>query len=130
MNTEKFIIYVEDDPDDIMLMREAFCDVEGFELMTLGHGAELFKYLDRAVCFPSLIILDINMPVLNGRETLRLLKQHPIYSAIPVVMFSTGNMPNEILFVAAYKIDLVVKPFDFTSLRKTVRRLVSYAHSA
>jgi CheY-like chemotaxis protein len=127
MTTDKFIIYVEDDPDDILLMQEAFSEIEGYGLLTLNNGAELLKYLERALCFPNLIILDINMPVLNGRETLRLLKQHPIFSSIPVVMFSTGSMAHELLFASAYKTDLVVKPFDYATLRKTVRRLVSYA---
>jgi CheY-like chemotaxis protein len=126
--TDKFIIYVEDDPDDILLMQEAFSEIEGYELMTLNNGAQLLQYLDRAVCFPNLIILDVNMPVMNGRDALRRLKQHDIYNAIPVVMFSTGSAPSDRLYAAAYKTDLVVKPFDFQTLRKTVHRLVSYAH--
>jgi CheY-like chemotaxis protein len=130
MTFNKYILYVEDDPDDVMLMQEAFHDVEGFALITLGHGGELLQYLERTLCFPSLIILDINMPVLNGRETLSSLKKHPAYHSIPVVMFSTGNNPTERLFVAAYGTDLVVKPNDFDGLRKAVRRLVSYAITA
>ncbi|TCJ13144.1 response regulator [Flaviaesturariibacter flavus] len=127
MTTDKFIIYVEDDADDILLMQEAFADIEGFRLMTFSNGAELLHYLERAVCFPSLIILDVNMPVLNGRETLRLLKQHPIFSTLPVVLFSTGSQASEKLFAAAYNTDLFVKPFDFPSLHKMVRRIVAYA---
>ncbi|RYZ20610.1 MAG: response regulator [Chitinophagaceae bacterium] len=127
MTTDKFIIYVDDDEDDILLMQEAFAEIEGFGLMTLGNGAELLQYLEGAVCLPSLIILDVNMPVLNGRETLRALKQHPILSALPVVLFSTGSQVSEKLFAAALNTDLIVKPFDFPSLRKTVRRLVAYA---
>jgi CheY-like chemotaxis protein len=125
--TGKFIIYVEDDPDDILLMQEAFSEISGYELMTFNNGAQLLQYLDRAVCFPDLIILDVNMPVMNGRDALRRLKGHAIWSAIPVVMFSTGSAASDRLFAAAYKTDLVVKPFDFTALRKTVQRLVSYA---
>jgi CheY-like chemotaxis protein len=125
--TGKFIIYVEDDPDDILLMQEAFSEIAGYELMTLNNGAQLLQYLDRAVCFPDLIILDVNMPVMNGRDTLRRLKQNDIWSAIPVVMFSTGSAVSDRLYAAAYKTDLVVKPFDFQTLRKTVQRLVSYA---
>ncbi|RYZ00776.1 MAG: response regulator [Chitinophagaceae bacterium] len=130
MILSKYIIYVEDDPDDVLLLREAFADIDGYDLLVLGNGAELLRYLDGTIHLPSLIILDINMPVLNGRETLKLLKQHPVFSGIPVVMFSTSGMASEVLFVSAYKTDLVVKPYDFHSLRYTVRHLVSYAVKA
>ncbi|GAA4341366.1 response regulator [Flaviaesturariibacter amylovorans] len=130
MTASKYIIYVEDDPDDVLLLREAFTGIDDYDLLSLENGAELLRYLDDAIHLPSLIILDINMPVLNGRETLKLLKQHPVYSGIPVVMFSTGSHASEIVFVSAYKTDLVVKPYDFNSLRHTVRHLVSYAMKA
>lgn len=130
MTVNKYIIYVEDDPDDILLMREAFREVDVFELMALEHGAALLQYLERALCFPSLIILDINMPVLNGRETLRSLKQHPLFQHIPVVLFTTGSNPSERLFAAAYHTDLIVKPYDFAALRQSVQRLLTYAVSA
>lgn len=128
MITDRLIIYVDDDPDDVLLMQEAFSSVSGFQLLTLSNGAELLQYLQRAVCFPSLIILDINMPVLNGRDTLRAMKQHPLYSTIPVVMFTTTNQSSELLFAAALGTDLVVKPYDYRSLRNIVQRLVGYAH--
>jgi len=130
MNSDSYIIYVDDDPDDVLLLREAFTDVDGFELVTLSNGAELLRYLEIVPAPPSLIILDINMPVLNGCETLRLLKQHPVFRKLPVVMFSTGHRSNEILFISAYQTDLVVKPDNFESLRKCVRRLIGYAVNA
>ena len=130
MTVNKYIVYVEDDPDDILLMQEAFRDVTGTELVALEHGVALLHFLERALCFPSLIILDINMPVLNGRETLRSLKQHPLYQQIPVVLFSTGSNPSERLFASAYNTDLIVKPCDFASLRQAVRRLLTYAVDA
>ncbi|RYY63867.1 MAG: response regulator [Chitinophagaceae bacterium] len=130
MTVNKYIIYVEDDPDDVLLLQEAFREVPGYELVVLEHGAALLHFLERTLCFPDLIILDINMPVLNGHETLRALKQHPLYQQIPVVLFSTGSNPGELLFAAAYNTDLIVKPYDYASLRQSVRRLLAYAVGA
>ncbi|RYZ18963.1 MAG: response regulator [Chitinophagaceae bacterium] len=130
MTVNKYIIYVEDDPDDVLLLQDAFREVPGYELEVLEHGAALLHFLERALCFPDLIILDINMPVLNGHETLRALKQHPLYQQIPVVLFSTGSNPGELLFAASYHTDLIVKPYDYASLRQSVRRLLAYVVDA
>lgn len=130
MTVNKYIIYVEDDPDDLLLMQEAFREINDYELLSFENGAALLQFLHRSLCFPSLIILDINMPILNGRETLRCLKQHPLYHNIPVVLFSTGNNPAERLYAEGYHTDLVVKPYDFASLRVAARKLMSYMEQA
>lgn len=130
MTVNKYVIYVEDDPDDLFLMQEAFHDVDGFELLSFEHGAALLQHLERALCFPTLIILDINMPVMNGRETLRCLRQHPLFHQIPVVLFSTGSSANERLLAEAYGIELIEKPYNFPSLRAAVRKLLLYMQNA
>ncbi|GAB4093669.1 response regulator [Flaviaesturariibacter terrae] len=130
MTVNKYILYVDDDPDDILIMEEAFRDVDDYDLVTLEHGAALLHFLERSLCFPSLIVLDINMPVLNGRETLRRLKQHPLYQQIPVVLFSTSGSPSERLYAAAYGTELICKPYDFHGLCKSVQRLLRYAVGA
>jgi CheY-like chemotaxis protein len=86
------ILFVDDDKEDRFLIEHAFSEL-GFKdkIAFLQDGSEVMPYLDTAASDKTqLIILDLNMPVLNGTETLRLLKQHPQYRNIPVLILSTS----------------------------------------
>ncbi|MCW3072962.1 MAG: response regulator [Flaviaesturariibacter sp.] len=90
------ILLVEDDADDRYIMHQAFEEL-GFaeEVKMFSSGEELNKYLGQLgdSGFPELIVLDYNMPALNGAELALSLKKHPILKAIPVVLYSTGMNP-------------------------------------
>jgi CheY-like chemotaxis protein len=122
-----YFIYVDDDDEDIQLIKEAFADLTDHKLVTFYNSSELFLFLKTAKHFPSLIILDINMPGLNGHETLRLLKEHARYSAIPVVLFSTGRELKDLQFAERYKTDIILKPFNPKELNKSVQKIMDYA---
>src|SRR5215210_2022977 len=90
------IVYAENDFDDYFLLKSAFENVrEDIDLIHVDDGWELLEYLQRInlpSLYPSLIILDINMNGIGGKETLQLLKATKRYMNIPVVMFtSSGN---------------------------------------
>jgi len=90
------ILYVDDDPDDIDLFsavkEENFPDVR---LTTLTRSEALLPAL-ATVPIPDVIVLDVNMPVLNGLECLQLLKQQTAYKHIPVVIYSTSRFNNHV----------------------------------
>src|SRR5687768_15682024 len=90
------ILYVEDDQDDFSLLQKAFQDVdEDIELINVLNGYETIKFLQESEDddFPSLIVMDINMPVMDGRETLELLKTDDKFKSIPVIFLSTSVSP-------------------------------------
>ena len=127
MQHHKYIIYVDDDYDDKELLQEAFETIPDYQLVTLDDGLELIQYLEKAEVLPNLIILDINMPTMNGRDTMRLLRGSDAFKDIPLVMFSTTSNPIEIARFRASKIDLINKPVSYSSVKGIVQQLISYA---
>ena len=87
------ILWADDDPDDLQMMRDILAkNKKDFEITDVRNGKEAISYLEqiKEEQFPCLIILDINMPVLDGKETLMLLKRNEKFSSIPVVVFTTS----------------------------------------
>jgi CheY-like chemotaxis protein len=93
MTTKTKIILVEDDPDDLELFTTFFEDRDDIVLLpSVGNGLELISYLQSVPgddALPELIVLDHNMPMMNGKQTLHFLKGHDRYSKIPAVIYST-----------------------------------------
>jgi CheY-like chemotaxis protein len=86
------ILYVDDDNDDCIFLAESFANTETNLVCACG-GEEAISYLNsiNSESLPSLIILDLNMPKWDGRQTLCYIKAHPSLSSIPVVILSTSN---------------------------------------
>ena len=121
------IIWAEDDPDDVYLIRQVLDEVEhDFNVLVVSNGREVIEYLSAKdpQDFPCLIILDINMPVLDGKQTLAYLKKHAEYKSISVVMFTTSNSATDKLFCKHYEAELVTKPSNFQALRESVATLL------
>ena len=124
------IIVAEDDADDRLLLETAFRET-GFDvhLVFAHNGVELLKLLTspKRSFHPRVILLDLNMPKKDGRESLKELKQHPELKKIPVIIFTTTNNAAEIsrcydLGANTY----VVKPDNYTDLLKVVNHLKNY----
>jgi len=89
------ILIAEDDDDDYFTLKEAFeCTQAEPELIRVGNGEQLFVTLggdQELFRMPDLIILDINMPRMDGIEVLQKIKRDQALGAIPVFMYSTSN---------------------------------------
>ncbi len=93
------IIFVDDDEEDHLIMFEYFREVGKDECVKfIKNGQEALNYLNGIpddAAMPCLIVLDLNMPILSGTQTLAQLKSHPRYRDIPVLIFSTSENENE-----------------------------------
>jgi DNA-binding response OmpR family regulator len=119
------IIYAENDFDDYFLLKTAFEYVrKDIDLIHVDEGSELFECLQKIALpslYPSLIILDINMNGVDGKETAKLLKATKRYSHIPVVMFtSAGNEDSRQLY-KQQGIEMILKPSSFDELVEKAR---------
>jgi len=128
MNKEStLILHVDDDEDDLFIIGDALKKAhQSLNIVEANDGNEAIQYLKQAQQLPDLIILDINMPGMDGRETLKVLKQHEHWKAIPTVVLSTSSDPLDKEFCNHYQVDLVTKPMEITELRKTAHVLLDY----
>jgi len=89
----KKILLAEDDEDDRLLFYDFLKDRTDIELLhSAENGMEIIKYLDNITepaHYPDLIVLDQNMPRMNGSQTLQSLKENPRYAPIPVAIYTT-----------------------------------------
>jgi CheY-like chemotaxis protein len=128
------VLLVEDDPGDQKLMRYALSQQElRSHLEIVGTAEEALDYLERTMTEssdsyrPDLILLDLNMPGIGGKEFLRRIKQDERFSDIPVVIVSTSDSTADIQdsykMKAAGYIQKCPSPED---LRRVVQKLVHY----
>ena len=133
MNLLQNILLVDDDEDDLLLIQEALTCVTNEFIFTKGNdGRSALNYLKSARSenkLPSLIILDINMPILDGREVLAIIKSEPQLKLVPVVMFTTSSNPSDIEYCKQFGVTLFTKPFDLNGYRETAKNVLSYCQS-
>jgi CheY-like chemotaxis protein len=90
---KKFILYADDDSDDITWVSEA-CKILNldWEIAFVSNGREVLDYLfqESSETTPSLVVLDLNMPEMDGRQTLQQIKNNDNYKHIPVVIVTTS----------------------------------------
>ena len=95
MKSRKPIAIVDDDADDRFLVQEAFTKA-GYqdEFIHFENGPQFMEFLHNTpaqVDLPSLLFLDLNMPVIEGKEILREIKRNDRWAQIPVIVFTTAN---------------------------------------
>lgn len=128
------VMIVDDEPADARLVKLALAQGPHACNITLaGHGQEALSVLRRSngdgarAYVPDLMLLDLNMPLMNGRELLRELKGDETLRLIPVVVLSTSDADRDI--TAAYALGAsgyVAKPVDLEELFAAMRRVMDY----
>lgn len=139
----KNILLVEDNPDDRELMRLAFAGSEiPHNLILVSDGIEALNYLQRQVSYndtasslndyslehmPALIVLDLNLPGIDGIEVLRRIRADPRTRIIPVVIISSSNEPQDLIdsYINGCN-SYLRKPINFTQLQNFVREISTY----
>lgn len=126
----------DDDPDDQLLVSDALLEARlGNPIDFTHNGLELLQYLRREGQFshleeqplPGLILLDLNMPVMDGREVLKELKKDPVLKSIPVVVLTTSKAEEDI--AKSYNMGVnsfIIKPISFDSLVDMVKSMTNY----
>lgn len=120
------ILYVEDDHDDFLLLQKAFHDVDHhIELVNVINGFETIRFLQDVNDnnFPSLIVMDVNMPLMDGKETLELLREDDQFKCIPVVFFSTSVSPMDKKMIENTGTELITKPSLYEEWLAIAKRL-------
>lgn len=121
------ILIAEDDDQDYLVVKKAF---EKIELKDFVHrvndGEELIKYLKSSKP-PKFILLDLNMPKIDGRVALREIRQDNDLKEIPIIVFTTSEAKEDIHI--SYNLganSFIKKPTDFNKLVEIVRSISNY----
>lgn len=124
------ILWADDDMDDLMLMRQVLQELgDNYNIKEVHNGKEALDYLQdgkQANRLPCLIILDMNMPVMDGKETLSRLKKDEALKEIPVVFFTTSNSQIDKLYCKHHGVEMITKPPQYANLKDAVQKLLKY----
>lgn len=124
------LLLVEDDPGDVLMTREALSDSKLLNnLHVVDNGEQALAFLRRQGEFanaprPDLMLLDLNLPRLDGREVLAVVKQDPDLSTIPIVVLTTSDAEEDV--IRSYQLHAnayVTKPVDFDSFVSVVHQV-------
>ena len=122
------ILCVDDDADDLQLLHETLKDLhEDFVVVEAHNGRQALDFLQQSKKtedLPCLIILDINMPVLNGKETLSVIKKDEALKSIPVVVFTTSGSESDKRFCHLHGVEMITKPPNINSFKAAVQKLL------
>lgn len=133
---EKTILLVEDNPDEIELTLRAFKNNYIFnQVIVAKNGVEALDYLfgkgmyagRETMDLPALIMLDLNLPKINGLEVLKAIRQNKITELLPVVILTSSNQDDDL--IKSYKLganSYIRKPVDFKEFMEAVKMLVLY----
>jgi CheY-like chemotaxis protein len=122
------ILYAEDDLDDLFIVQQAFLSYgDTIELVHAANGLEALEFLknlDGTKPLPCLIILDMNMPRMDGRETLIQIRQMEEFHPIPVVIFTTSSTQPDKDFAASWNADFITKPLMYEDLQALAKTFI------
>jgi CheY-like chemotaxis protein len=124
------ILCVDDDEDDLFFIKEII-ESQGysFEINQARNGWEALNYLQEGLKkdeFPCLIIMDMNMPRMDGRQTISKLKENEQLAKIPVVVFTTSSNVLHQKYFENQGIRFITKPFDYKVFTKEIINLLAY----
>jgi CheY-like chemotaxis protein len=129
------ILLIEDSTEDYMVAQYILRRVTDRPIMRCTDGESALDYLLRrgtyaeaqVASYPALILLDLNLPAIDGCEVLRQIKQDARLRAIPVVVFTTSAQPHDIDVCYQFGANsYMVKPVDFERLRHALELLTRY----
>lgn len=130
------ILMADDDDDDRILVRDALAESKvRHAIYFVENGTELLRYLNREGKYqdssryplPNLILLDLNMPGMDGREALQIIKSKPDLRVIPVVILTTSGSQEDVL--KCYDTgasSFITKPVNFDKLVSLMHSLGRY----
>ena len=120
------ILYADDDPDDRELILEAFKKIDhSINCLTAPDGIEAIDILRRIVELPNYIFLDVNMPLMDGKDCLIELKKDERLKVIPVIIYSTTADRDEIKnFYSLGASSFLQKPNNFEELCSRLRMFI------
>lgn len=127
------ILLVEDNEGDVVLTLEAFESVRlANAIQVVNDGEEAIQYLNKTGRFsdavePDMILLDINLPKIDGKEVLHYIKTHDKFKVIPVVILTSSSSERDVQAMYAEHANCyITKPVDFSKFIQVIKSIESF----
>ncbi|WP_207515646.1 response regulator [Longitalea luteola] len=124
----KVILHIDDDQDDRFLVRSAIKEIDPAIIVKDAHnGRNAIEFLNQAKFeghLPSLIILDYNMPLMNGLETYKEIRKDPELPSIPVVLLTTFFNEKDSAYWENENVTAYTKPSDYDAFTACVKEIL------
>ena len=114
-----FLLYAEDDDDDFESLEDALQQLtDKYQLVQAKNGTEVISVLQKNFFqkLPCLIVLDLNMPIMDGKEVLLWLKEEELYKNIPVMVFTTSSREEDVKLYQTHNCTFFRKPTLYRDL--------------
>ncbi|PNW29121.1 response regulator [Formosa algae] len=122
------ILLIEDDMIEVMKLNRSISSLKlNHKIIEANNGEDALKILERKEDLPDIILLDLNMPKINGIEFLNILKQDDVLKYIPTIILTTSSNQKDLL--ECYKIGVagyVLKPLKYEEYVSKIEKLLAY----
>lgn len=123
------VLCVDDDPDDQLMVLDSIKEIDPtIRVASALNGVEALRFLEEGKNgggLPCLVLMDINMPLMDGKKAVTLIKKDKELDSIPVVMFTTSSSPLDQTFCERHGVPFMTKPVSQRGLEETVKKLLS-----
>ena len=124
------ILCVDDDEDDLFFIKEII-EAQGhsLEIKEATNGQDALHFLEEGLqkdALPCLIIMDMNMPRMDGKQAISKIKAHTELAKIPVVVFTTSSNIAHQKYFESIGVRFITKPFDYKVFTKEIINLLAY----
>jgi CheY-like chemotaxis protein len=124
------ILCVDDDEDDLFFIKEIiYSQGHSFEIKEARNGLDALNYLREGLQkgeLPCLIVMDMNMPRMDGKQTIAKIKEIDNLSKLPIVVFTTSSNAAHQKYFESQGIRFITKPFDYKVFTKEIINLLAY----
>jgi CheY-like chemotaxis protein len=126
-----FLLIAEDDEDDRMFYEVALRETTGWaEFEFVGNGIELINYMTAQRSLPDAILLDLNMPLMDGREALQVIRSDPRFKDIPVACFASSSSIADHSFCLSHGAELHTKPVLMSEFSALIQSIIAKSGSS
>lgn len=132
MTEKNYILHIDDDPDDLFTFREAY-SMAGTHLflrqeLDAQNALSYLLAMSHSNLLPSIIIVDLNMPRISGKDFINRIAQESWFSKVPIIALTTSSLPADKAFCEQIGVLFRTKPSLFDDLKVLIRELLQLCH--
>ena len=132
MKTPIKILLIEDDPDDVELLEDSLKDYNvRYKMNVINDGGLVSNYLLEDTELPDIIVLDLNLPRVHGREILKKIKVTPSYKDIPLLILTTSSTKEDMEYSYQHGANrFIKKPTTMEGIKSAVATILELANKS